>query len=419
MTKISWKSGTMISPLPAALISSGTVENPNVMTVSWTGIINSDPTITYVSIRPSRYSHEIISKTGEFVINLSTYALAEATDYCGVKSGRTENKFEKMNLTPAKCEKVSAPQVEESPVSIECRVIEVKKYGTHDMFIAEVLAVNVDDKYVEEDGRLALEKAGVISYIHGEYYTLGRKIGDFGFSVNKKRLAKAEKTKEEAKKEREAAKKESEAPKKREYVKREGGFRRERTEGTGERRSSERREGGYKRRESDGESRGRSFEKRDGGFRRERTEGTGERSSERREGGYKRRESDGQSSGGERTFQRREGGTGGRPFQRRDGESAGRSSERREGGFRRERTEGTGERRSSERREGGTGGRSFQRRDGESGGRSFEKRDNFKRSDSDKPRERREDSSNEKVQKKKYGNINKVKRESSREKSSK
>ncbi|MFV0626300.1 MAG: flavin reductase [Alphaproteobacteria bacterium] len=190
MSKITWKSGTMISPLPVVLVSSGTVEKPNVMTVAWTGIINSDPTITFVSIRPSRYSHEIISKSKEFVINLTNLALAEATDYCGVRSGRDEDKFKKMNLTAAKCEHVSAPQIEESPVSIECRVIEVKKYGTHDMFIAEVLAVNVDDKYVDEQGRLALEKAGLIAYVHGEYYTLGRKLGGFGFSVNKKRIAK-------------------------------------------------------------------------------------------------------------------------------------------------------------------------------------------------------------------------------------
>lgn len=195
MAKISWKAGTMISPIPAALISCGTVDKPNVMTASWTGIINTTPPITYVSIRPSRYSHEIISESGEFVINLTTLALAEATDYCGVKSGRNNDKIKKMGLTMTACQNISAPQVEESPVSLECKVIEVKKYGTHDMFIAEILSVNVDDKYVDAKGKLDLEKAGMLVYSHGEYFTMGRKLGNFGFSVDKKRLKELEKKK--------------------------------------------------------------------------------------------------------------------------------------------------------------------------------------------------------------------------------
>lgn len=195
MAKIAWKAGTMISPLPAALISCGTMEKPNVMTASWTGIINTDPAMTYVSIRPSRYSHEIISETGEFVINLTNLALVEATDYCGVKSGRHVDKFKEKNLTPAPCVNISAPQVEEAPVSLECKVVEVKKYGTHDMFVAEILAVNIDDQYLDENGKLCLEKAGIVAYMHGEYYTLGRKLGYFGFSVTKDKKKKKLKNK--------------------------------------------------------------------------------------------------------------------------------------------------------------------------------------------------------------------------------
>lgn len=203
MGKITWKAGTMLAPLPPALISCGTIDKPNVMTAAWTGIIASDPALTYVSIRPSRYSHEIISKTKEFVINLPTYKMLEATDFCGVKSGRNVDKFKEMNLTAAKCAKISAPQIAESPVSIECKVIEVKTYGTHDMFLAEILAVDVDDEYVDDKGALDIEKAGILAYAHGHYYTLGRKVGSFGFSVNKERLKKKKKL--EAKKQKKSA----------------------------------------------------------------------------------------------------------------------------------------------------------------------------------------------------------------------
>ena len=203
MGKITWKAGTMLAPLPPALISCGTLEKPNVMTAAWTGIIASDPALTYVSIRPSRYSHEIISKTKEFVINLPTYKMLEATDFCGVKSGRNVDKFKEMNLTAAKCAKISAPQIAESPVSIECKVIEVKTYGTHDMFFFFILAVDVDDEYVDDKGTLDIEKAGLLAYAHGHYYTLGRKVGSFGFSVNKERLKKKKKL--EAKKQKKSA----------------------------------------------------------------------------------------------------------------------------------------------------------------------------------------------------------------------
>ena len=190
MAKISWRAGTLLAPLPPALISSGSVETPNVMTAAWTGIIASDPALTYVSIRPSRYSHEIISKTKEFVINVPNLPLANATDFCGVKSGRNINKFEACNLTPAKCEKIDAPQILEAPISLECKVIDIKTFGTHDMFLAEIVGVNVDDKYINKDGALDVEKAGLIAYAHGFYYTLGRKLGKFGFSVEKKKTVK-------------------------------------------------------------------------------------------------------------------------------------------------------------------------------------------------------------------------------------
>lgn len=173
--------------------SCGTVERPNVMTAAWTGIISSEPPMTYVSIRPSRFSHGLIKDSGEFVINLTTLPLAEAADFCGVKSGRDTDKFQAMHLTAAPCAKVKAPQVAESPVSIECKVKSIVNYGTHDMFLAEIVAVNVDDTYINDKGRLDLEKAGLVAYAHGHYYTLGRNLGGFGFSVNKERLKKGKK----------------------------------------------------------------------------------------------------------------------------------------------------------------------------------------------------------------------------------
>lgn len=205
MTKITWKPGTMLSPLPPAMISCGTLEHPNVMTAAWTGIISSEPPMTYVSIRPSRFSHDLIKESGEFVINLPTLSLITACDYCGVKSGRNTDKFRDMNLTPAPCSQVKAPQIEESPLSMECRVRSITNFGTHDMFLAEIIAVNVDEHYIDDKGRLDLEKAGLVAYAHGHYYTLGRNLGYFGFSVNKERLKKQRKA-QKAKTERPAAK---------------------------------------------------------------------------------------------------------------------------------------------------------------------------------------------------------------------
>ena len=160
------------------------------MTAAWTGIIASDPVITYVSIRPSRYSHEIISKTKEFVINVPNLPLVEATDFCGVKSGRNTDKFKACHLTPEKCDFVQAPQIKEAPISLECKVLSTQPYGTHDMFLAEVMAVHVDEQYINKKGALDLQKANLIAYAHGFYFALGKKLGKFGFSVEKKKTIK-------------------------------------------------------------------------------------------------------------------------------------------------------------------------------------------------------------------------------------
>lgn len=186
MTKISWKPGTMLAPVPPALISCGTMEKPNVMTAAWTGVICTNPTLVYVSIRPSRYSNELIRANSEFVINIPTVTLAKAVDLCGVKSGRNLNKFKLAGLTAIPCTKIAAPQVAEAPVSLECKVKNITSYGTHDMFLAEVLAVNIEDKYLDDQQAFNLEKAGLLAYAHGFYYALGKKIGKFGWSVEKK-----------------------------------------------------------------------------------------------------------------------------------------------------------------------------------------------------------------------------------------
>lgn len=190
MTKISWPAGTLLAPVPPALISSGTLENPNVMTAAWTGIVCSDPAMTYVSLRPSRYSHEIISKSGEFVINVPNLPLVKAVDFCGVKSGRNTDKFQACGITAAPSSKIKAPQVKEAPISLECKVRSITHYGTHDMFLADIVAVNVDDAYINKQGGLDLEKAGLLAYAHGFYYTLGRQLGKFGFSVEKAKTIK-------------------------------------------------------------------------------------------------------------------------------------------------------------------------------------------------------------------------------------
>ena len=185
MSKLKWKAGTMIYPLPAVMVSCGSMEDSNILTVAWTGTVCTDPAMTYVSIRPERYSYEIIKNTGEFVINLTTKDLAFQTDFCGVKSGRDINKFEKLKLTKEFANEVKCPLIKESPVNIECKVTEIKELGSHHMFLAKVLCVDVDEKYLDETGKFDLEKCNLISYSHGQYYNLGENLGKFGFSVKK------------------------------------------------------------------------------------------------------------------------------------------------------------------------------------------------------------------------------------------
>ena len=187
MSKQIWKPGNMLYPLPVVMVSVADKEGKqNIITIAWTGTICSDPPMVSISVRPERYSYHMIKETGEFVINLTTKGLAFATDYCGVKSGRDVDKFAAMQLTPVRGEKVKAPLIAESPVNLECKVTEVKHLGTHDMFMAEVVCVHADEKYMDEQNRFHLEMADPIVYSHGTYMTTGEKIGTFGYSVRKK-----------------------------------------------------------------------------------------------------------------------------------------------------------------------------------------------------------------------------------------
>lgn len=187
MAKQSWKPGNMLYPVPAVMVSCQREnEKPNIITVAWAGTICTNPAMLSISVRPERYSYNIIKETKEFVVNLVTSDLAYATDYCGVKSGRDVDKFKEMNLHKSISKVVKAPGIEESPVNIECCVKEIKEIGSHHMFIAEVVSVNIDDKYMDKTGKFNLNKAGLVSYSHGEYFELGKKLGKFGYSVAKK-----------------------------------------------------------------------------------------------------------------------------------------------------------------------------------------------------------------------------------------
>ena len=188
MGKQVWKAGNMLYPLPAVLVSvADRVGKSNLFTVAWTGTICSDPPMVSISVRPERYSHHMIEETGEFVINLTTDALVYATDYCGVKSGRDVDKWSAVNLTPIAADYVKAPMVKESPVNLECRVTQKLELGTHDMFLAEILAVHVDDQYMDDSGRFNLNDSRPLVYSHGRYLTIGKEIGSFGYSVKKKK----------------------------------------------------------------------------------------------------------------------------------------------------------------------------------------------------------------------------------------
>lgn len=187
MAKQSWKPGNMLYPVPAVIVSCQREnEKPNIITVAWAGTICTNPAMLSISVRPERYSYNIIKETKEFVVNLVTSDLAYATDYCGVKSGRDVDKFKEMNLHKSISKVVKAPGIEESPVNIECCVKEIKELGSHHMFIAEVVSVNIDDNYMDKTGKFNLNKAGLVSYSHGEYFELGKKLGKFGYSVAKK-----------------------------------------------------------------------------------------------------------------------------------------------------------------------------------------------------------------------------------------
>lgn len=191
MGRESFKPGNMLYPVPAVMVSVADLQgNTNIITVAWTGTVCSDPAMLYISVRPERHSYHMIKETGEFVVNLTTKELARATDYCGVRSGKGVDKWSEMNLTPGKAQKVSAPIIEESPVNIECKVVEVKELGSHHMFLAEVVAVNVDGSYMNENGKFQLNQTGLIAYSHGEYLETGKTLGTFGYSVKKPSLSK-------------------------------------------------------------------------------------------------------------------------------------------------------------------------------------------------------------------------------------
>lgn len=188
MSKQTWKPGNMLYPLPAVMVSVGDKSRKtNIITVAWTGTICTNPAMVYISVRPTRYSYQMIKESGEFVINLTTERLARATDYCGVRSGRDVDKWKETGLHAGESNMLQyAPIIEESPVNIECRVTEIKELGSHHMFLAEVVCVQVDEAYMNADNKFELNKSGLLVYSHGEYMGLGRKLGTFGYSVKKK-----------------------------------------------------------------------------------------------------------------------------------------------------------------------------------------------------------------------------------------
>ena len=190
MGKITWKPGTFVYPIPAVMVSCGTMEKSNIITVAWTGIINTNPAMVYISVRPTRYSYNLIKDQGEFVINLTTKNLVKATDWCGVKTGAKVDKFKEMKLHKEKASIVKCPMIQESPVSVECKVKEIKELGSHTMFISEVVAINVDEKYIDNKGAFDITKCDLMAYANGNYLAMGKKIGKFGFSVKKKKKNK-------------------------------------------------------------------------------------------------------------------------------------------------------------------------------------------------------------------------------------
>lgn len=197
MGKQIWKPGNIVYPLPAVMVSTADREgNDNIITVAWTGTVCTNPAMLYISVRPERYSYHMLRESGEFVVNLTTEKLAKATDWCGVRSGRDFDKWKEMHLTRGKAEKLTyAPIIQESPVNIECKVTEVQELGSHHMFLAKVGAVQVDESYMNETGKFELNDTQLLAYSHGEYYTLGKKLGTFGYSVRKQTAGKKKKNK--------------------------------------------------------------------------------------------------------------------------------------------------------------------------------------------------------------------------------
>ena len=187
MAKQIWKGGALLAPLPAVLITSGDMENSNIATVAWTGIVNTIPPKTYISLRKSRYSYELIEKSREFVINLTTAEMVRKVDYCGIFTGRKVDKFQKCGFTKEAASAVAAPLIGESPLSLECRVTDMTELGTHVMLLADILATDVDDALIDAGGKLDLSRAHLAAYAHGEYFALGKKLGTFGFSAKKKK----------------------------------------------------------------------------------------------------------------------------------------------------------------------------------------------------------------------------------------
>ena len=186
MSKQVWRGSTLLGPIPPTLITCGTMDAPNIFTVAWTGIINTIPPKTYISVRPERFSYELIEKSGEFVINIPTEELVRAVDFCGVRSGRTVDKFKEMNLTAEQAPNLSAPMLAESPINLECRVTEKLELGSHHMFLADIVSVNVDEKLLDSTGKLCFDKSHPIAFAHGTYYKLGESMGTFGYTVKKK-----------------------------------------------------------------------------------------------------------------------------------------------------------------------------------------------------------------------------------------
>ena len=190
MAKTKWKGSALLSPVPAVLVSCGSGNESNLITIAWTGIVCTQPPKLYISIRPERHSYRIIKESGEFCVNLPTAEMAKAVDWCGVKSGSDFDKFEYTKLTKTDSFAVSCPSVAECPLTLECKVDRIIPLGSHDMFIADIVAVGAEESIIDEKGRLMLEKANLLAYAHGDYFALGKKIGDFGFSVRKKKRSK-------------------------------------------------------------------------------------------------------------------------------------------------------------------------------------------------------------------------------------